>query len=180
MYNHGFTSSKATSDTNIRQKVDGGVILVGGTIASSRQTSKGIETVGYRSGLHGSNINTSLDGVQKVNNSGTLAKMVKGSYVMRRVTTTLAGVANTMLLSGASAYFRRSIHKVGIVRNNYLRQVGWVADDEGGVTWTFTYANDASYTLTDDAATPTRAIPGEFTLKEPGNTPVNKDYPAKT
>lgn len=178
MYNHGFSTSKA--NTGAAQKVDGGVILVGGTIASSRQTSKGIETVGYRSGLHGSNINTSLDGVQKVNNSGTLAKMVKGSYVMRRVTTTLAGVANTMLLSGASAYFRKSIHKVNTVRNNYLRSVTWTADDEGGVTWAYTYAADSSYALTDDAATPTRAIPGEFTLKEPGNTPVNKDYPAKT
>jgi hypothetical protein len=177
MYNHGFSTSKANAGA--AQKVDGGVILVGGTIASSRQTSKGIETVGYRSGLHGSNINTSLDGVQKVNNSGTLAKMVNGSYVMRRVTTTLAGVANTMLLSGSSAYFRRSIHKVGTLRTNFLRQVSWVADDEGGVTVTNTYQN-SSYTLTDDAAIPTRAIPGEFTLKETGNNPVNKDYPAKT
>jgi hypothetical protein len=57
--------------------------------------------------------------------------------------------------------------------------VVWTADDEGGITWTGTYQN-SSYALTDDAATPTRAIPGEFTLKESANAPVNKDYPAKT
>lgn len=173
MYNHAFTGSKAVSGNT--QKVDGGIVLNGGAIVSNRNTAKGIETLGYHSGLHGSSVADTAD-TAKVHEDGTFAKMAVGKYVMRRVTTTLAGIANTTLLTGASDFGRRSINGVGAVKVTKLSAFNFFT----GVP---TYVS-TNYTLTDHAATPTRAIPGEFTFTPHGNTAdytnMNKDYGAKT
>ena len=175
MYNHEFTASYAHS-SNTTQKKDGGIVLNGGNIASARNTAKGMETLGFRKeGGDGSRIVDTAD-LDKALTAGTLAKMTAGAYVMRRVTTTLAGVANTTLLTGASDFGRRSIHKTQTVYVTKLSAYNFF-------TGAATYA-DSNYTPTDDAATPTRAIPGEFTITPHGNTTdvsnMNKDYPAKT
>ena len=169
MYNHAFTGSKANSDA--AQKVDSGVIINGGNIASNRSVAKTPAEILERPLSIGSRV-VDITGVDKALTAGDFAKMTAGSYVMRRVTTTLAGVANTTLLTGASDFGRRSNNSNLTVRFTKLATYS-------GLTGAATYT-DYNYALTDDAANPTRAIPGEFTIKEHGGDPTNKDYGAKT
>lgn len=111
-----------------------------------------------------------------------------------KLTTTLAGsVSNTFLRSGASDLgSRRSIHrqeKVRTTRTTTAIRAGYWNIYTG--TWSTTpttavdnfwdIANDTtSSTSTDQAATPTRSIPGELTYKLGQPSPVSVDYPAKT
>lgn len=169
MYNHGFTGSKANSGA--AQKIDSGVIINGGAIVSSRNIVKTPAEILDRPLQTGSQV-VDITGVDKALTAGTFAKMAAGSYVMRRVTTTLAGQANTTLLTGASDFGRRSIPSNLTVRFTKLATYS-------GLTGAATYT-DYDYALTDDAAAPTRAIPGEFTIKQHGGDPTNLDYGAKT
>lgn len=111
-----------------------------------------------------------------------------------KLTTTLAGsVSNTFLRSGASDLgSRRSIHrqeKVRTTRTTTAIRAGYWNIYTG--TWSTTpttavdnfwdIANDTtSSTSTDQAATPTRSVPGELTYKLGQPSPVSVDYPAKT
>jgi len=72
----------------------------------------------------------------KANSSGSFATMTKGAYVIRRVTTTLAGVSNTTLRTGGSDYaIRRSIHKVAAsgIRTSFMKGITFLT---GGQTVT--------------------------------------------
>jgi len=103
--------------------------------------------------------------------------------VAQRYTTALAGVANTALQSGASVPDQiRSIHKLEVLRtrrlttairaNKYNRYTG--AFDGGfPVVAVDSLSND-------DAATPTRSVPGELTYKTGALVPVNDEYSPKT
>lgn len=111
-----------------------------------------------------------------------------------KLTTTLAGsVSNTFLRSGASDLgSRRSIHrqeKVRTTRTTTAIRAGYWNIYTG--TWSTTpttavdnfwdIANDTtSSTSTDQAATPTRSVPGELTYKLGQPSPVSVDYAAKT
>jgi hypothetical protein len=111
-----------------------------------------------------------------------------------KFTTTLAGSeSNTFLRSGASDLSsRRSIHrqeKVRTTRTTTAIRAGYWNIYSG--TWSTTpttavdafwdIANDTtSSTSTDEAATPTRSVPGELTYKLGQPSPVSVDYPAKT
>lgn len=67
----------------------------------------------------------------KANSSGSFATMTKGAYIMRRVTTALAGVSNTTLRSGSSDYaIRRSIHRVQAsgIRTSFMRGITFLVD----------------------------------------------------
>lgn len=101
-----------------------------------------------------------------------------------RVSSTLAGVSNTSLLSGASVPAQtRSINKresfrvvktaSGIRANKYNRYSN---------TWAEGYPQTGTETPgTDTAATPTRSSPGQLTYKLGQPVPVsNNDYKAKT
>lgn len=103
--------------------------------------------------------------------------------VAKRVSTTLSGVSNTVLRSGADQPgLIRSIHKLEVLRtrrlttalraNKYNRSTG---------NWDAGYPVVAVDSLaTDTAATPTRAVPGQLTYMS-GSTPVtNNDYKKKT
>lgn len=130
--------------------------------------------------------------VGKALSSGTLAYRVGG--VIRRVTTSLSGVANTKLLSGGSDFGRmRSIHKLEATRFSFLSGRSWSVDSDGRVVYTHTTtaggANGGWWSIsgnadgtssTDDAATPTRSIPGELVYKSMKNAPVTANYTAKT
>lgn len=103
--------------------------------------------------------------------------------VAQRYTTALAGVANTALQSGADVPGQiRSIHKLEVLRtrrlttalraNKYNRYTG---------AWDAGYPAVAVDTLAnDDAATPSRAVPGELTYKTGALVPVNDEYSPKT
>lgn len=110
--------------------------------------------------------------------AGNFGKMVAGVYTIMRVSTTLAGLADTTLQTGAGNFGRRSIN---YNESNYTLHA--VSSSWNYVTGAFLtspppVSNDDFGN--DNAARPTRAIPGELQYQEGSNTPLQKDYAAKT
>lgn len=111
-----------------------------------------------------------------------------------RLTDTLAGsVSNTFLRSGASDLTsRRSIHRQEKVRTNRFTTAiragywniysgQWTTTPTTAVDNFWDIANDTtSATSTDQAASPSRDVPGELTYKLGQPVPVSVDYAAKT
>lgn len=114
------------------------------------------------------------------------------SPISIKVTDTLAGsVSNDALLGGAADGNRRSIHrqeKVRSTRTTTAIRAGYWNMYNGSWSTTPTTAVDAffsnsanstSSTSTDEAASPTRAVPGELVYKLGQPVPVSVDYEAK-
>lgn len=115
------------------------------------------------------------------------------SPIAMKVTSQLAGSqANTFLRSAASdLQSRRSIHrqeKVRTTRTTTAIRAGyfnlysgqWTTLPTTAVDAFWDIANDTtSATSTDEAATPTRSVPGELTYKLGQKVPVSVDYSAK-
>lgn len=116
--------------------------------------------------------------------SGNFAVLTPLKYVMRRVSTELAGLTKTILRSGASDFgVRRSIHKLEAMRTNRVAtaiRAGYWDEYNGVFTTKPTNNNDISDFGTDHAATPTRAVPGELVYKTGKPLPVQANYPEKT
>jgi len=113
--------------------------------------------------------------------------------VAQRVASTLAGVSNTAILSGGhgDVHDMRSIARQEKVRTTRLataiRAGNW--NPTSGSFSSITTAVDDFYdpiakstssTSTDEAATPTRAKPGELVFAPVRSQSDLKDYPAKT
>lgn len=117
---------------------------------------------------------TDTSGTAKALADGTFAYQAKDDFIIRRVSETINGSANDVLKSGCSNFGRRSIHSATKRRTLVITSWSYIT---GKVT-------ASSVTLTDfgadNAATPTKAIPGEFVFLETGLLPVQKDYDAKT
>lgn len=113
--------------------------------------------------------------------------------IATRITTTLAGsVSNSFLRSGGSDLgSRRSIHrqeKVRTTRTTTAIRAGywniytgrWTTSPTTAVDSFWDIANDTtSATSTDNAADPTRSVPGELTYKLGQKVPVSTTYSAK-
>lgn len=116
--------------------------------------------------------------------TGTLGYLVAGTYIIRRVSATIAGIANTLLRSGASDYgVRRSIHKLEALRTRKVAtaiRAGYWDEYNGVFTTAPSVSNDASTFGTDDAAAPTASVPGELTYKTGKPVPVQDEYAART
>ncbi len=146
-----------------------------------------------------------VGGATGILSAGTFANQVAGVYSMKRVTTTHAGgIPNTFLRSGATYNSgRRSINKLEAVRTTQvasaIRSGNWNIftgtfssgpnDTEDARTPSLNNqfgafdqqaGNGAISGVLDDAANPTPAIPGEFTLHHGSGQPVLFDYAAKT
>lgn len=164
--------------SNTSTKNDRGVIRRGGNIASSRFTAKNV--LGESEYVFSGNKLTNLSGLAKSVSAGTFAVLTKAKYVIRKVTTTLAGVANTAILSGASDFGNRiAIKKVESMRTTFLSSLSWTADNDGMPTYAFTKSQKNTAYGNDHAARPTLAVPGELVYIV-GNTPQLDDYAAKT
>lgn len=117
--------------------------------------------------------------------SGTYAKMTKGQYLMYRVTTQIAGIANVILRSGTSQIgLQRPINRLEAIRTRQQRAAGWNYVT-GQLLSTPSVTNDTFKSIDssgniDQAARPTRAVPGEFVYLTASKTPVQKDIPART
>lgn len=122
-----------------------------------------------------------LTGVQKALSSGSLASMTKGRYVMTWLSGGyLAGVAARSLNTPANYNINniQSIHKKESYRSRLIVTAGW--NYTTGRPLTTPTAQLDSFG-NDDAARPSRALPGEFVIKESNKkAPSYKDYPAKT
>jgi hypothetical protein len=115
------------------------------------------------------------------------------SPIAKKLTTTLSTVNNTVLRSGAcQPALIRSIHrqeKVTSTRFATAFRAGYFSLYTGKYTTTPTTATDpfwdigagaTSSTSTDQAATPTREVPGELVYKLGKPEPVLVDYEEKT
>ena len=162
---------------------NGATVLKGGNIDDTLTVSNAPYeeiTDGQDSG-HGSVVFEVSTRTRRANASGTFAVMVAGLYVTRRIATSLAGVANTTLLTGASDFGRRSIH-VNTTRRTY-HITSW-----DYVTGAATFGGATNDDFNDDhAATPTRAVPGEYVFTDhavaksgPLATALQGDYERKT
>lgn len=175
--------------TSTSTRNNSGTIKANGSVVSGVVASQ--NTVLQDVGVFGSTVvdNNSAD---KALSAGVFA-YDNESPVAKKVTTSLAGVSNTVLRSGASDPSNiRSIHKLEVVRTR--RQTSAI---RAGKFNEFTGKFDAGFpvnevddfydiatntlseTSTDNAAAPTRQVPGELTYLV-GVTPVNADYPEKT
>jgi len=179
-----------------------GVIRRGGTIASPKWTSKPIaENTAVTGPIVYQN-----DTMDKALSAGVFAVMTAGEYIIRRVTTKLAGVAKTILRSSAADFAtRRSIHKKESWRTHYLKQVTWANSgatledpDTNSAKYTFVYSdnaeaedafafgqnssatNPANQSTYDIAARPTLAQPGQLVYKTGRPAPVKALYSEKT
>lgn len=113
--------------------------------------------------------------------------------IAQKLTTTISGVSNTTLRSGANDQSSlRVIHRQEKVRTNrfctafragqfnlYTGKYSPAATDAVDAFWD-NAGNTTSSTSTDQAATPTRAVPGELVYKTGKLAPVMDNYKAKT
>lgn len=121
-----------------------------------------------------------------------------GDQVIVKTTTDLAGVANNVLLYGASNSAANStIHQKATISSYYyktaVRTGGWheysgvfdpavTVANTGG--WDISANGDRSSVLVasgvDNAANPTAAVPGELVYRDGSPTPIQDEYQAKT
>lgn len=140
-------------------KNDGGSTLNGGTTSVLNSVDLGYSDVGVfgSSVIDGDSADKALSaGVFSYNNEKPIAK---------RITTELAGgVSNTVLQSGAAQPgLVRSIHKLEVLRTRRLTtaiRAGYWNIYTGQFSTPPTVAVDTL--ATDDAANPTRGVPGEL------------------
>jgi hypothetical protein len=165
--------------TNTSTRNNSGVVRRGGNIASTKFVAQ--NELGAADDMYASGVKmTNLSGLAKSVSAGTFAVMEKGSYIIRKVTSTLAGVANTVLKSGGSDFGNRNaIHKIENVRGTFLSGLSWAKDHDGQPTYIFTKSETYTALGNDNAARPSLAVPGELVYVV-GKTPVQDDYKAKT
>jgi hypothetical protein len=158
---------------------NGGSVARGGSGASGLLDN--VEVSRYDAGVFGSTV-IDNDVADKTLDAGTFA-YDNQSPVGKRLTTELAGgVSNTVLLSGAAVPSNvRSIHKLETLRtqrittairaNKYNRYTG---------SWDENFPANAVDTLaTDNAAAPSRSVPGQLTYKTSAPLAVNDEYKPK-
>lgn len=170
------------------QQVDGSAVTASSTNNNHGSVLKGGSTsvlnsvdLGYSDvGVFGSSV---IDGddTDKALSAGTFSYSNQRP-VAKRVTDTLSGVSNTYLTSGAAVPGNiRSIHKIEAVRTRRLttaiRAGAWNI-------YTGVFSPEPTVAVdtfaSDDAANPSRSVPGELVYKTGAPVPIQDDYKAKT
>lgn len=168
-------------------KNNGATVMYGGNVPTGNTNSLDYTYIGRRSFFPGPKVVTGRTG--KALSGGDFAYQVAGKWVMvgGNVTATLAGVANTSLLSGAADFGRRSINKMINLRSTFVTAWSWTMGST--TTYTATKSNKNIIVGTvgvsnqygnDNEATSSRTLPGELTYMKGAVAPVNADYPART
>ena len=165
------------------QKDDGGVVLYGGTIASTRWTriteTQNCDTFETSSRV----LPTSAGHMHKPVSAGVYASMEAGFYVVRGMCTRIAQTSNTVLNSGASSHFRfpikfsESARRLHITAWNAVTGAPTYGGNRGD---SYNYGNIDSGTYIDQAAHPSRAVPGELVYRTGDPDPFMDDYKAIT
>lgn len=173
---------------------DVGTIRGAGNVASTRFIKDAL-TLGRSEVI---TIVSGVNGVVAVNGTGG-RKFNKGDQVIRRVTNDIANASNTVLLTGGSNSANRpfSIKQVSNVSSHQyksaVRTGGWneysgVFDPAVSVVtsgiWSQATDTDVSSVIkssgVDNAANPTKSIPGELVYRNGGALPKQDDYKSKT
>jgi len=165
-------SAVTASSTNNNR----GSVLNGGSTVELASVDLGYSDVGvFGSSVSDNNI------ADKALSSGVFAYNNQ-SPVAKRLTKKLSTVSNNYLVSGAAVPSNvRSIHKLEVLRTRKtataIRAGNW-----NMYTGQFTVQPDniIDTLATDDAANPTREVPGELTYKTGAPEPVQDNYKEKT
>lgn len=168
----------------------------GGSVAKASNTDllDGVQVSRYSAGVFGSTV-LDNDDADKALSAGTFAYNNQAP-VAKRVTTTISGVANDTLLSGASEpSLTHSIHKIQVTTMGYsegvrtrlltsaIRAGKWneySGEFEAGYPQSSVDVFSLAPSYQDVAANPTRAVPGKLTYKTSAPTLVNGSYSEKT
>lgn len=191
-------------------KNDGATVVYGGNVVSGDRVvtnTLGRTVVGYHTSRHGSKVPSPRSNAQiaagatiptfKPLSSGNFAQQTKGRYIIRGYTAYLANVATNVLTYGSHLVARRSIHKNERLRTTFVSAFSWTAptgnnasnNPQSTTTYSYTESNQNSLAYSpntdgfdgnDNAARPTRAIPGELVMLTGSPTPSQLDYPEKT
>jgi len=159
-----------------------------GPITSSRSLMDDATRTGYGPAIALSSGSTGSSG-----NVGTASaftnfayNMVAGRYIMKKNTSHINGSASTLLTScAADVGIRRSIPKLETTRalgSGYLTSWDYEtgAITKGANAGQSTEFKQNGGTLSDTAATPTDAIPGELSYKTGAALPTDDDYKPRT
>jgi len=181
--------------------VDGGAISGvdnnGGVI--TRVGTPGDATLWAQATLANSKTTTIVSGMPAITGILSAGAFNGGTQVIKRVTNTIAGTSNTVLLFGASdGAAGNSIHQAQVVRSNQyktaIRENKW--NEFSGVFDTgfpeivnsgaYSQATDTDVSQelatsgVDNASNPTAAIPGELVYRDGSPLPNQDDYKART
>lgn len=167
-----------TSDVTSASTVNnGGTMIAHGSSTALESTSPAPEKVG----VFGSTVIDGTD-TDKALSAGTFS-FNNQDPLTKRVTTSLAGVANTALKTTGSVPGNvRSIHKLETLRTRRLtaaiRANAW---NQYAGTWEAGYPVVDTDTLESDvAANPSRSIPGKLNFMFGNPVPEGTNYKAKT
>lgn len=168
-----------TAVTDSSTNNNGGTLRHAGTIASTLFQNQTLGTVPVDSNYLVKQ--SQYVGAGKIVSAGDFNLLTANEYVIRRVSSTLAGVANTSLLSGASDFgHRHAIHKIERVRGTFLQGLSWTVSGEDSPVYTKTLSQSETVFANDEAARPSLATPGELVYRTGGPEPFMDDYEAKT
>lgn len=182
---NGSSAVTATSTVN-----NGGVMTANGTVASNVVRSQA--TAAAQVGVYANVVVDNAD-ADKALSAGTFAYN-NDTPTAPKITTSLAGVTNNFLRSGANDTTNaKSINKLEVVRtrrtttairNNKWNEYSgeWEAGFPSGAVDAFWNISTGatSATSTDQAAAPTKSVPGELVYLQGSPIPKLDDYKAKT
>ncbi len=177
---------------------NGATVLGGGNIDTSTNTVSSAPSLksflDNHSHVVGSRVLASTgtkwkSGITTGKGSGTLAYQPTKEdpqFLIRHVASKVNNISNTVLYNGASDKAgRRAInhlvknHRYDITSIDYKTGIA-TKGGSAGDAFNYVQADDGTTAATDDAATPTRAIPGELVYMHGALTPKQDDYKAKT
>lgn len=161
------------------EKINGGTILHGGTIASEIWDNLSLSTNSHTFETSTRLIPASVAHMHKPLSAGVYGSMETGKYIIRGYCTRIAQTSNSVLNNGASAFFRMPIKYIESARRLHI--TAWNAvtgaatkGGSAGASYNFT-AIDAGSTI-DQAAHPSRAVPGELVYMVKGSNATMVDY----
>lgn len=160
---------------------NGGVVKKGGSINNPGLLTASPSVYGGEREVFGSVV-VDNSWANKAVNDGTFAHGTQ-KPIAKKVTTQLGGVANNVLRSGAARPdLVKSINKLEILRTR--RFTAAIRENKYN---RYTGRFDAGYPVvavdsldTDNAAVPTRTLPGQLVYKTGAKVPVSSDYKPKT
>lgn len=154
---------------------NGATVLYGGDVGDNAPVTNAPDRsiLGHHSGKHGAVVVQSANlGTHKGYSAGTFAyRMEAGKVVGMRMAESISGVANDILLSGAGDFGRRNVHWIEKHRRLHITSWDYVtgaATKGGNAGDAANFHNVRGSGHIDDAAHPTRAIPGELVYTDHG------------
>lgn len=153
---------------------NGGVVPRGGAITTGSPITSAPDnlTQGYRSGGVGgtspiSSTSANMGAIKAVSANPFARVMTSGQYVMMRYGF-IAGTASTFLNGAGNADFRRSINSKTNRRSYHITSFQLTKNGTAGAFVANKGADTNDDFNRDDAANPTRAIPGELQYTDHG------------